>query len=54
MAENSDGSAHDAICEWAYNTRQYPALCAMVRDGQATIHSIARLVAGRRAVAAAA
>lgn len=33
LAERSDGTARDAICEWAYEPERYPTLCAQVRNG---------------------
>lgn len=42
LAERSDGTPEDAICEWAYNNERYPTLNAYVRRG----------ITGHRGVAA--
>lgn len=33
LADRSDGTARDALCEWAYRPKQYPTLCAYVARG---------------------
>ena len=33
LADRSDGTEHDALCEWAYEPTRYPTLCDYVRRG---------------------
>jgi hypothetical protein len=40
LAERSDGTREDIICEWAYAPERYPTLIGAVRDERSTVNSV--------------
>lgn len=40
LAQRSDGTKRDALCDWAYRPAEYPTLNAYVRDGITSLESV--------------